>query len=111
MKIINHSLNPKDSESVAKMRNFAAMRKGGFDRAAYDQLVYQEPDPERADSSLQAQSRCHLVGRSDFRFLGDSHLLDSVRRRNSSENSPLVPDRSGNLALTHIRFSFMMASA
>ncbi len=44
MKIINHSLNPKDSESVAKMRNFAAMRKGGFDRAAYDQLVEQTPN-------------------------------------------------------------------
>jgi epsilon-lactone hydrolase len=44
MKIINHSLNPKDSESVAKMRTFAAMRKGGFDRASYDQLVEQTPN-------------------------------------------------------------------
>jgi acetyl esterase/lipase len=44
VKIINHSLNPKDSESVAKMRTFAAMRKGGFDRASYDQLVERTPD-------------------------------------------------------------------
>src|SRR3984893_8799839 len=44
MKIINHSLNPKDSESVAKMRAFAAVRKGGFDRASYDQLVEQTPN-------------------------------------------------------------------
>ena len=44
MKIINHPLDPKDSESVAKMRNFASMRKGGFDRAAYDQLVEQTPN-------------------------------------------------------------------
>ena len=43
MKIINHSLDPKDHESVARMRNFAAMRKGGFDRAAYDQLVERTP--------------------------------------------------------------------
>ena len=44
MKTINHSLNPKDSESVAKMRTFAAMRKGGFDRASYDQLVERTPN-------------------------------------------------------------------
>jgi acetyl esterase/lipase len=44
VKIINHSLNPKDSESVAKMRTFTIMRKGGFDRAAYDQLVEQTPN-------------------------------------------------------------------
>jgi len=43
VKIINHSLDPKDHESVARMRNFAAMRKGGFDRAAYDQLVERTP--------------------------------------------------------------------
>jgi len=44
VKIINHPLDPKDSESVAKMRNFASMRKGGFDRAAYDKLVEQTPN-------------------------------------------------------------------
>ena len=44
MKIINHSLDPKDHESVARMRNFAAMRKGGFDRASYDQIVEQTPN-------------------------------------------------------------------
>jgi epsilon-lactone hydrolase len=44
VKIINHSLDPKDRESVAKMRKFAAQRKGGFDRAAYDQLVEQTPN-------------------------------------------------------------------
>lgn len=44
MKIVNHAVNAKDSESVAKMRAFAASRKGAFDRAAYDRLVEQTPN-------------------------------------------------------------------
>jgi epsilon-lactone hydrolase len=45
VKTIKHSLNPKDRESMTKMRAFAATRKGGaFDRPAYDKLVEQTPN-------------------------------------------------------------------
>ena len=45
MKIINHSTNPKDHESVAKMRTYAATSTGGgFDRASYDKLIELTPN-------------------------------------------------------------------
>ena len=52
MKIINHSINPQDHESVAKMRTYAATRTGGgFDRASYDKLV--ELTPNAPDVAYQ----------------------------------------------------------
>src|ERR1700722_15674212 len=44
MNVVDHSLNPKDAQSVAKMRTFAAMRKGAFDRTTYDKIVEQTPN-------------------------------------------------------------------
>lgn len=46
MKIINHSINTRDRESVGKMRAFASAstRTGGFDRASYDRLMEQTPN-------------------------------------------------------------------
>src|ERR1700692_2286669 len=88
MKIINHSLNPKDREAVAKMRTVAANRKGTFDRATYDQSVEQTPnapDVEYEEGKVDGVARwwCLPKGRDKSSVIlylhGGVYLLGSAK--------------------------------
>ena len=89
MKIINHSINPKDHQSVAKMRTYAATRTGGgFDRASYDKLV--ELTPNAPDVAYEegkvggvAGWRCLPEGRDKSAAIlylhGGAYILGSAK--------------------------------